>query len=140
MSLVHLRIRSCVMTCLMLLFAIGCKKSETAAPPKPVESTQPAGAAAAPAGVVDEPLVALAGTTLYQLDVQGMHCQGCADTITKKVQTVPGVKQARVSFNRKTAWVLVEASSPTRVPQIEKAVADAGYKAALAPGSATQPG
>jgi len=87
--------------------------------------------ASRPVVVVDEPLEAEAGTTLYELAVEGMHCQGCGDTITKKLASVPGVKQARVSFNLKTGWVLVESGSGTAAPQLVDAVKAAGYKATL---------
>ena len=139
MSLVRLRVRRSAMACLVIMVFVGCEKSAPPVPAKPAVEADSGGAEAAPAASVDEPLAVLAGTTLHRLDVEGMHCQGCADTISKRVQTLPGVKEVRVSFARKTAWVLVEDGSATRSAQIEKAVADAGYKARPASAPASGP-
>ncbi len=130
MSPVHSRswVRSIV--CLVILAAAGCEKSDSP-PPKPanpVEVIEAEGPTTVPAASSDEPLVAGAGARLYQLNVEGMHCQGCADFITRKLSEVPGVKQARASFARKTAWVLVNEGSPTDASQLEQAVVAAGYK------------
>lgn len=130
MSIAHSpwRVRSAAF--LAILAAVGCGKSESP-PAKPAEEVESAMPASRPVVVVDEPLEAEAGTTLYELAVEGMHCQGCGDTITKKLASVPGVTQARVSFNLKTGWVLVKSGSGTAAPQLVDAVKAAGYKATL---------
>jgi copper chaperone CopZ len=123
------RVRVVGIGCLLALVALGCGKSDSPSPSNPavvVEAPKPASQPAVP---VDQPLAALPGTVLYQYAVEGMHCQGCADTITKHVQTLPGVKQVRVSFARKTAWVMVEDGSPTSSAQIEQTVMTTGYRA-----------
>jgi copper chaperone CopZ len=144
MSLTRLQWLGCSISLLVILVAVGCEKSESPPPAKPVAKTEVPAPVAAPATrpaaeSPDEPLKAVQGTTLVQLDVQGMHCQGCGDTIAKKLKSLPGVKQARVSFNAKTGWVLLESSSATAGPQLLDAVKATGYKATLAAGSATQP-
>ncbi len=127
--------RTLVISGLTMLFFGGCEKSEPA-PPKPVEKTE---TASPPAESPDEPLTAAPGTTLIQLDVQGMHCQGCGDSVAKKLRSLSGVKQARVSFNRKTGWVLIESGSTTAGPQLLEAVAATGYKATIAQKATTRP-
>ena len=113
---------------LVIVTAAGCGKSDSPPPAKPVEAIEATGSTAVTTASPDEPLVAEAGARLYQLNVEGMHCQGCGDFIAKKLGEVPGVKQARASFARKTAWVLVDEGSPTNASQLEQAVVATGYK------------
>lgn len=128
---------------LLMLAAVGCEKSESppATPADKTEAPAPdAATATRPAAESpDEPLNAVPGTELVQLDIEGMHCQGCGNTVAKKLRSLPGVKQARVSFNAKTGWVLLESGSATAGPQLLEAVKATGYKATLAAGSSTQP-
>jgi len=62
--------------------------------------------------------------------VEGMDCQGCADTVTEALVKIPGVQSAKVSLDAKRAVVVAD---PSRVPAetIEAAVDKAGYKAKL---------
>ena len=67
--------------------------------------------------------------------IEGMACQGCADSITSALTQVPGVQSANVSFQDKRAVVLAKESEvPTE--KILAAIAAAGYKGQLA--AATQ--
>ncbi|MCE5267039.1 MAG: cation transporter [Planctomycetaceae bacterium] len=75
--------------------------------------------------------------------IEGMTCQGCADTITSALRDLPGVKSAKVSLADKRAIVLADAST---VPseKILAAIAGAGYKgrgasAAQAVSAVTEP-
>ena len=62
-----------------------------------------------------------------EFTVEGMACQGCADTITSVLIRIPGVQSARVSFEDKRAVVSADASQvPTE--KIVAAIAAAGYK------------
>ncbi|MDE2166327.1 MAG: heavy-metal-associated domain-containing protein [Alphaproteobacteria bacterium] len=47
------------------------------------------------------------------LKVQGMHCDGCANTIKALVEREPGVKSAAVSFENGEARVLYDPASTT---------------------------
>lgn len=70
-----------------------------------------------------------------EFTIEGMTCQGCADTITSALTQVPGVKSATVSLQDKQAVVLAKESEvPTE--KLLAAIAAAGYKGQLA--SATQ--
>ena len=62
--------------------------------------------------------------------IEGMSCEGCANTITLALKEIPGVKSVEVSLKDKKATVV--ADSPRVSPQtIEDTVAKAGYKAHL---------
>jgi ubiquinone/menaquinone biosynthesis C-methylase UbiE/copper chaperone CopZ len=74
-----------------------------------------------------------------QFAIEGMSCQGCADTITAALKQISGVQSAQVSLRDKRAIVV---ASPVAVPTetILSAIAAAGYQGQLAdaiPGSRT---
>lgn len=60
------------------------------------------------------------------LDVQNMTCNLCPVTVKKSLEHVPGVSQARVDFEKKTATVRFDADKTTAAALI-KATTDAGY-------------
>jgi predicted peroxiredoxin/copper chaperone CopZ len=63
--------------------------------------------------------------------IEGMSCQGCADTITSALVKIPDVQSASVSLQDKRAVVLAKESQvPT--DKILAAIAAAGYKGQLA--------
>ena len=59
--------------------------------------------------------------------IEGMSCQGCADTITAALGKIPGVESAKVSFRDKKA-VVVARTSQVPDEKILAAVAEAGYQ------------
>jgi copper chaperone CopZ len=60
--------------------------------------------------------------------IEGMHCQGCADSITTALAAIPGVQSARVSFADKRAVVLAKESDvPTE--ELLAAITAVGYQA-----------
>jgi copper chaperone CopZ/predicted peroxiredoxin len=63
--------------------------------------------------------------------IEGMSCQGCADSITSALTQIPGVQSGKVSLQDKRAVVLAQESQvPTE--RILAAIAAAGYKGQLA--------
>ena len=60
------------------------------------------------------------------LDVQNMTCSLCPVTVKKSLEMVPGVSQASVDFNKKTATVKFDADK-TSAAALVKATTDAGY-------------
>jgi ubiquinone/menaquinone biosynthesis C-methylase UbiE/copper chaperone CopZ len=63
--------------------------------------------------------------------IEGMSCQGCADTITAALTQIPSIQSAKVSLQDKRAVVLAKTSDvPTE--RILAAIAAAGYKGQLA--------
>ncbi len=63
--------------------------------------------------------------------IEGMSCQGCADSIAAALTGIPNVRSAKVSLQDRRAVVLAEESQvPTE--RILAAIAAAGYKGQLA--------
>lgn len=60
------------------------------------------------------------------LDVQNMTCALCPVTIKKALQNVPGVADARIDFEHKTATVKFDPDKANPAA-LEKATANAGY-------------
>lgn len=75
------------------------------------------------------PLAALAGTSqTVVLDMQNMTCSLCSVTIKKALEKVPGVANAQIDYDKKTATVKYdpEKASPA---VLVKATTDAGFPA-----------
>lgn len=65
--------------------------------------------------------------TQQRLNVKGLSCEHCVQTVKQALEKIAGVAQARVSLDEGTAEVeLSESVSPDRLVQ---AVRDAGYDA-----------
>ena len=62
------------------------------------------------------------------LQIQGMSCASCANTVEKTIQGVKGVSQCNVNFALSQASVTYN-GTVTDVPTIQKAVAAVGYRA-----------
>lgn len=69
------------------------------------------------------------GIQRTELKIMGMHCAGCASTIEKALSHLGGVTGARVSFADEAAAVEYD-SAKLKLADLEKAVADAGYRVA----------
>jgi copper chaperone CopZ len=63
------------------------------------------------------------------LEIDGMHCDGCARTIDHVLRRQPGVWEAEVSLDEGSARVLFDPEQVS-VDQIAEAVRKAGYRAA----------
>jgi copper chaperone CopZ/predicted peroxiredoxin len=70
--------------------------------------------------------------------IEGMTCQGCADSISSALTQVPGVKSAKVSLADKRAVVLA-GESEVPAERILAAIATAGYKGQLASAAQSTP-
>ncbi len=62
-----------------------------------------------------------------QFPVRGMTCNHCVQTVTKALKNVPGVQNAEVSLERKSATVGFD-EKKTNSAAIRKAIVDAGYE------------
>lgn len=60
------------------------------------------------------------------LDVQNMTCSMCSITIRKALEKVPGVIEAKVDYDRKTATVRYDADKVNPV-ELVKATTNAGF-------------
>jgi len=64
------------------------------------------------------------------LDVQNMTCSMCSITIHKALEKVPGVIEAKVDYDHKTATVKYDADK-TSPPALVKATTNAGFPSTL---------
>lgn len=63
------------------------------------------------------------------LQVEGMTCGGCVASVTRVLQAVPGVSEAKVTLTPGVAVVTFDAAR-TNVPALRVAVEDAGFDVA----------
>ncbi len=56
--------------------------------------------------------------------VDGMACANCANEVAHHLETVPGVKSAKVDFARKWATVNLNPDQPASMGALQSAVAD----------------
>ncbi|MBI3697574.1 MAG: cation transporter [Acidobacteria bacterium] len=61
------------------------------------------------------------------LTIEGMDCATCAAAIEKKLKAVPGVQEARVSYEGGRAEIDYDPNSAS-IGQLEKAIQEAGYR------------
>jgi mercuric ion binding protein len=77
------------------------------------------------------PVAAFAATPQTAvLDVQNMTCSMCSITIHKALEKVPGVIEAKVDYDHKTATVKYDADK-TSPPALVKATTNAGFPSTL---------
>lgn len=74
-------------------------------------------------------MTAAAEPRTVTLDVQGMVCAVCPLTVGRALKKVPGVIEARTSYEEKSATVTYD-DARTGVEQLIKAAASAGYPSA----------
>jgi mercuric ion binding protein len=67
-----------------------------------------------------------AATQTVTLDVQSMTCPTCKITVKKALEKVPGVSEATIDYDKKTATVRFDPDK-TNTPTLVKATTDAGY-------------
>lgn len=73
------------------------------------------------------PLAAIAGNSqTVVLDVQNMTCPVCPITVRKALEKVPGVTDAKVDMEKKTATVHFDPDKASAAALV-KATTDAGY-------------
>nr|WP_036258358.1 mercury resistance system periplasmic binding protein MerP [Methylocapsa aurea] len=79
------------------------------------------------------PLAAFAGAPrTVTLDVKNMTCPVCPITVRKALEKSPGVAEARIDFDKKTATVTFDPDRADAAALI-KATTDAGYPSSLRP-------
>ena len=77
------------------------------------------------------PVFAFAGTPQTAvLDVENMTCSMCSITIHKALEKVPGVIEAKVDYDHKTATVKYDADK-TSPSALVKATTNAGFPSTL---------
>ena len=72
---------------------------------------------------------AAAASKTVTIRVEGMHCEGCASSVEKKLKATEGVEEARVSFEKREAWVRYDDGKVT-VARLREVIDSTGFKAA----------
>ena len=67
-------------------------------------------------------------TPMRTIPVSGMTCGHCVKTVTKALEAVPGVREARVDLEAERAEVDFEPGSEVGVEPLRQAVRQAGYE------------
>ena len=62
----------------------------------------------------------------FIVNVEGMHCEHCANTVKAALEAIDGVKSAKVNLQKKCAVVTSEKSLSSDLAK--KAVDDAGFE------------
>ncbi|MGN8225645.1 heavy-metal-associated domain-containing protein [Gracilimonas sp. BCB1] len=60
------------------------------------------------------------------LNISGMGCSGCANTVESALQSLDGVDTAKVELDKETARVSFD-DSRVQLSDFEKAIDDSGY-------------
>lgn len=63
-----------------------------------------------------------------EFGVEGMHCDGCARSVTRMLAGVPGVEKVEVSLAEKKAAVSFDPAK-AGIADLKRAVERAGFKA-----------
>lgn len=63
------------------------------------------------------------------IEVKGMTCDGCVRSVTRALESVPGVEKADVSLEKNLAVVVYETGRATET-DLRAAVEEAGYEVA----------
>lgn len=62
------------------------------------------------------------------LGIEGMHCDGCVNRLTKVLKALDGVVDAKVSLENKSAEIEYD-ENELELDDIKQAVSDAGFEA-----------
>lgn len=79
----------------------------------------------------DQPLsatrVAAMGATTQTVSIEGMSCKACAVTLQNDLNSVPGVVNANVSYESKSATLTLDQAEPASAADIRNTIIKAGY-------------
>ena len=62
------------------------------------------------------------------LNIEGMHCEGCSSRLTKILNNLDGVSDAKVSLENKKADLEYD-EEQISIENIKEAISDAGFEA-----------
>lgn len=71
--------------------------------------------------------VALAGSSLYRISVNGMVCSFCAQGIEKRLKTVPGIQAVQIDLSKGMVEVTARSGVSLDAATLKQALRDAGY-------------
>lgn len=73
-------------------------------------------------------IIASAASKSVTIRVEGMHCGGCASSVTKALKATEGVEDVRVSFEKGEAWVQYDDQKVTEA-RLREVINSTGFKA-----------
>lgn len=62
-----------------------------------------------------------------EIKVEGMHCEGCSNRLSRVLNNVDGVKEANVSLENKLASIEYD-ENITKIEDLEESIKDAGFE------------
>ena len=62
------------------------------------------------------------------LNIEGMHCEGCSTRLEKVLNNLEGVERAQVNLGEKKATIKYD-ETKINIENIKEAIEDAGFKA-----------
>ena len=67
--------------------------------------------------------------SVFNMEVRGMHCEGCANSVVEAAKSVKGVAKAEVSLEREraTIWLDILHDQVAVRGKVRKAIAKAGF-------------
>jgi mercuric ion binding protein len=71
--------------------------------------------------------VAMAGSSLYRISVNGMVCSFCAQGIEKRLKAVPGIEAVQINLSKGMVEVTARSGASLDAATLKQAVRDAGY-------------
>lgn len=66
--------------------------------------------------------------TTLTISIKGMTCEGCVKSVTKVLQSIPGVDSVKVSLQQNNAMISYDPAQ-TSPAEFKLAIEDAGYEA-----------
>ena len=81
-----------------------------------------------PAGAAPKKPAAAAQTV--RIRINGMHCEGCAKTISDELKKAPGVSRAEITYVKKLGAVTLNPAK-TSAAKVTKTIQGLGYEAAV---------
>lgn len=71
--------------------------------------------------------VALAGSSLYRISVNGMVCSFCAQGIEKRLKAMPGIEAVHIDLSKGMVEVTARSGASLDAATLKQALRDAGY-------------
>ena len=62
-----------------------------------------------------------------EIKVEGMHCEGCSNRLSRVLNNVDGVKEANVSLENKLASIEYD-ENITKIEDLEESIKEAGFE------------
>jgi len=64
---------------------------------------------------------------VVEINIEGMSCKICANSVRRNLSTLPDVVKATVSFNNKKAHIQMAPGKNADVAQLKKKISESGF-------------